>query len=68
MEVMCHTLRERKSNSLDKMKKEDKEIKKMRNGHVARRKVGGNFPLELSWMRFSRREGKRRKRKRKKIK
>ena len=30
---------------LDKIKKENKERKKMRKGHVARRKVGGNFPL-----------------------
>ena len=31
---------------LEKIKKENKEIKKkMRKGHVKRRKVGGNFPL-----------------------
>ena len=46
MEVMCHNPRERKSKPLDKIKKENKERKKMRKGHVARRKVGGNFPLE----------------------
>ena len=56
MDAMCHTLRERKSKSLDKVrerktkKKEDKERKKMRKGHVARRNVGGNFPLESSWI------------------
>ena len=58
MEAMCHTPRERKSKSLDKIKKE-----KMRKGHVARRKVGGNFPLESSLIRFSGREGKKRTRK-----
>ena len=35
---------------------------------MVRRKVGGNFPLESSWMRFGGREGKMRKRKRKKRK
>ena len=50
MEAMCHTPRGRKSKSLDKTKKEDKERKKMRERHVARRKVGGNFPLESSWI------------------
>ena len=53
---------------INKIKKEDKERKKMRKGHVARRKVAGNFPLESSWIRFGGREGKRRKRKRKKRK
>ena len=43
MEVMCHSPRGRKSKSLDKIKKE-----KMRERHVARRKVRGNFPLESS--------------------
>ena len=67
MEVMFHTPKERKSKSLDNIKKEYKE-KKMRKGHVARRKMGRNLPLELSWMRFSGREVKWRKRKRKKRK
>ena len=35
---------------------------------MARRKLGGNFPLESSWMIISMREGKRKKRKRKKKK
>ena len=32
---------------------------------MTRRKVGGNFPLESSWIRFGGREGKRRKKKKK---
>ena len=45
MEAICHTPKEMKSKSFDKIKKE-----KMRKGHVARRKVRGNFPLESSWI------------------
>ena len=60
MEAMCHTHRERKSKPFDKIKKKKK---RMREGHMARRKVGGNFSLESSWMRFGGREGKMRKRK-----
>ena len=49
--------------SRKKIKKE-----KMRKGHVARRKVGGNFPLESSRRRFGGRERKMRKKKERKEK
>ena len=69
MEAMCHTPRERKSKSLDKVRerKTKNKEKKLRKGHVTRRKVGGNFPLESSW-RFGGGEGKMRERKRNKRK
>ena len=65
MEAMCHTLRGRKSKSVDKIKKKKKQ---MRKGHVARKRWE-----EISHLnqvdQFGGREGKKkRERKRKKIK
>ena len=63
MEAMCHTLRGRKSKSLDKIKKKKK--KQMRKGHVARRRWE-----EISHLnqvdQFGGREGKKKEGKKKK--
>ena len=63
MEATCHTSRERKSKSLDKIKKESK----MRKGHVAWRRWEEISHLnQVGSIRWG--EGKRRERKRKKKK
>ena len=68
MEAMCHTLRERKSKSLDKGIRCEK-IKQMRKGHVARRKVGGIFHLnQVGTIRWESRENEGKKKKEKKRK
>ena len=43
MKAMCHTLRERKSKSLDKIKKENKE-RKNEEGTCDKEEGGRKFP------------------------
>ena len=44
MEAMCHTPRKRKSKSLDKIKKENKERKKNEEGTCGKEEGGRKFP------------------------
>ena len=51
-----------------RQRKKIKKEKKMRERHVARRKVGGNFPLESSWIDLVGEKEKKRKEKERKEK